>query len=116
VVWTVAPNHPIARGVDPAIVLERHEMYGEFFDVPAPDELVFISNFSGGEVFRSGCAFRRGKGKIFYFCPGHETFPIYYNQSVIRILANAVRWAKPRINAAQNGCPKVEPLEKIHRI
>ena len=93
VVWTVAPNHPIARGVDPAIVLARHEMYGEFFDIPAPDELVFISNFSGGEVFRSGCCWRRGKGRVFYFSPGHETYPIYHHPEIKKVLANAVQWA-----------------------
>ena len=93
VVWNVAPSHPIARGVEPGFVLERHEMYGEFFDIPAPDELVFISSFSGGEVFRSGCCFQRGKGRIFYFSPGHETYPIYYHSEVKKVLANAVVWA-----------------------
>lgn len=96
VVWTVAPEHPIARGVSPAIVLERHEMYGEFFDVPPPDELVFISNFTGGEVFRSGCCWRRGKGRVFYFSPGHETYPIYHHPEIRKVLANAARWAHPQ--------------------
>jgi trehalose utilization protein len=93
VVWTVAPGHEITRGVNPAIVLPKHEMYGEFFDVPPPDELVFISNFSGGEVFRSGCTWRRGKGRVFYFSPGHETYPIYHQPEIKQVLANAVRWA-----------------------
>jgi len=93
VIWTVAPEHPIARGVRPAIVLERHEMYGEFFDVPPPDELVFISSFSGGEVFRSGCCWRRGKGRVFYFSPGHETYPIYHESEIKKVLANAASWA-----------------------
>jgi trehalose utilization protein len=92
-VWTVAPNHPIARGVPQPIQLPRHEMYGEFFDIPVPDELVFISSFSGGEVFRSGCCFHRGKGRIFYFSPGHETYPIYHRPDIGRVLANAVAWA-----------------------
>ena len=70
-------------------------MYGEFFDIPAPDELVFISWFAGGEVFRSGCTFKRGKGRIFYFRPGHETHPIYFDSNVRRVLGNAVRWATP---------------------
>src|SRR5262249_2110010 len=74
-IWTVHPGHPIAAGIPAVIPLEQHEMYGEFFDIPAPDELIFVSSFSGGEVFRSGCCFYRGKGKIFYFSPGHETFP-----------------------------------------
>ncbi len=94
-VWTVSPGHRIAAGIPAVIPLERHEMYGEFFDIPAPDELVFISSFSGGEVFRSGCCFRRGKGKIFYFSPGHETYPIYHDPVIQRVLANAVTWAAP---------------------
>lgn len=92
-VWTVAPDHPIAAGVPQPLVLARHEMYGECFDIPAPDELVFISHFSGGEVFRSGCCFRRGKGRIFYFSPGHETYPVYHQAEIGRVLCNAVRWA-----------------------
>lgn len=96
-VWTVAPAHRIAEGVPQPLVIPRHEMYGEFFDVPPPDELVFISSFSGGEVFRSGCCFRRGKGRIFYFSPGHETYPVYHQPEIGRVLANAVRWAyQPR--------------------
>jgi trehalose utilization protein len=91
--WTVAPQHPIAAGVPHPIVLERHEMYGEYFDIPPPDELVFVSSFSGGEVFRSGCCFRRGKGRVFYFSPGHETYPIYAHPHIRRILCNAVAWA-----------------------
>lgn len=93
-VWCVNPYHPIAQGVDEVIELPHEEMYGEFFDIPEPDSLVFISWFEGGEVFRSGCCWHRGKGKIFYFQPGHETFPIYYNPQIRRILLNAVRWAK----------------------
>jgi trehalose utilization protein len=92
-VWTVAPAHPIAQGVAPVFGIERQEMYGEFFDIPPPDELVFLSSFSGGEVFRSGCCFLRGKGRIFLFSPGHETYPVYHQPEVRRILANAVRWA-----------------------
>jgi trehalose utilization protein len=93
VVWTVNPGHPIAAGVPQAVVIPRQEMYGEYFDIPQPDELVFISSFTGGEVFRSGCAYRRGKGRVFYFSPGHETYPVYHDKSVQRILANAVSWA-----------------------
>ena len=94
--WVVNPSHPIAAGIeDEFFELPATEMYGEFFDIPAPDELIFISWFEGGEVFRSGCTFRRGKGKIFYFRPGHETFPIYFDPNVQRVLANAVVWAAP---------------------
>jgi trehalose utilization protein len=93
-VWTVSPGHPIAAGVPAVIPLERHEMYGEFFDIPAPDELVFISSFSGGEVFRSGCCFHRGKARVFYFSPGHETYPVYHDPTIQRVIANAVGWSR----------------------
>jgi trehalose utilization protein len=94
--WIVAPGHPILAGIDqPFFELPAAEMYGEHFDIPEPDELILISWFEGGEVFRSGCTFRRGQGRIFYFSPGHETFPIYHNVNVQRIIANAVQWAAP---------------------
>jgi trehalose utilization protein len=96
VVWTVAPAHPIADGLPPAIVIPEHEMYGEYFDVPPPEELVFISSFAGGEVFRSGCCWTRGKGRVFYFSPGHETFPVYHQPEIQRVLANGARWARRR--------------------
>ncbi len=99
ILWCVNPTHPIAQGVNPSITLDKEEMYGEFFDVPAPDELVYLSNFEGGEVFRSGCTYRRGHGKIFYFRPGHETYPTYHNEDIMHIIANAVRWAYPATNA-----------------
>jgi trehalose utilization protein len=93
-IWTVSPGHPITADIPAVIALEAHEMYGEFFDIPVPDELVFVSSFSGGEVFRSGCCFRRGKGKVFFFSPGHEAYPIYRDTVIQRVIANAVRWAK----------------------
>jgi trehalose utilization protein len=92
-IWTVDPVHPIAAGIEWPIRLERHEMYGEPFDIPAPDELVLLSAFSGGEAFRSGCCFRRGAGRIFYFGPGHETNPVYEHPQIRRVIGNAVRWA-----------------------
>ena len=94
-VWTVDPAHPIAAGVPQPIVIESHEMYSEHFDIPAPDELVFISSFAGGEVFRGGCCFRRGAGRIFYFSPGDHEFPVYHHPDVQLVLANAVEWAAP---------------------
>jgi trehalose utilization protein len=94
-VWVVDPQHPIAEGLGPYIELEQEEMYSEPFSVPTPDELVFISWFEGGEVFRSGCCWRRGRGRIFYFRPGHETAPTYHNPDVQRVLYNAARWAAP---------------------
>ena len=94
-VWTVNPSHPIAEGVPHPIVIPEQEMYGEHFDIPVPDELVFVSSFSGGEVFRSGCTFRRGKGKIFYFSPGDQDYPVYHHTDVRRVIANGVDWARP---------------------
>lgn len=93
-VWTVAPTHPIAAGVPHPFVIDEQEMYGEFFDIPAPDELIFLSTFSGGEVFRSGCTFRRGYGKIFYFSPGDQDYPVYHHPDVRRVIANGVAWAR----------------------
>jgi trehalose utilization protein len=94
-VWTVAPGHPVAAGVPQPLVIDAQEMYGEHFDIPQPDELVFISSFAGGEVFRSGCAFTRGRGRIFYFSPGDQEYPVYHHPDVQRVIANAVRWAAP---------------------
>ena len=93
--WVIEPGNPIADGVDEYIELDDAEMYGERFDIPAPDTLVFTSWFEGGEVFRSGCCYRRGNGRIFYFRPGHETYPIYHDESIQQVLANAVAWAAP---------------------
>ncbi len=111
--WVVAPGHPIVAGVGEYFELPVTEMYGEFFDIPAPDELVLISWFRGGEVFRSGCTFRRGLGKIFYFRPGHETYPIYYDPHVRRILANAVRWATPASGTYFFDARNTPPLETL---
>lgn len=95
VVWTVDPTHPIAQGVPEPLVIEAQEMYGEFFDIPTPDELIFISSFSGGEVFRSGATWTRGHGRVFYFSPGDQEYPVYHDASIHRILANGVQWAAP---------------------
>ena len=92
-VWTVNPTHPIARGIPHPIEIPAQEMYGEFFDIPAPDELVFVSSFTGGEVFRSGCTFRRGHGKIFFFSPGDQDYPVYHHPDVRRVISNGVEWA-----------------------
>jgi trehalose utilization protein len=94
-VWVVSPGHPIVEGLGPYFEIPQAEMYGEFFDIPQPDNQVFISWYQGGEVFRSGCCFYRGRGKIFYFSPGHESFPIYYQPEVRHVIGNAVRWAAP---------------------
>jgi len=111
-IWVVDPSHPIAAGLPEYFELKPEEMYGEHFDIPAPDELVLVSWFEGGEVFRSGCTFRRGRGKIFYFRPGHETYPTYYHPLVRRIIANGVRWAAPSGAArpVRGNRPPLEPL------
>jgi len=93
--WTINPAHPIAEGIGPCIELPNTEMYGEPFSIPEPEEQVFISWFEGGEVFRSGNCWHRGNGKIFYFRPGHETYPIYHNETILRVIYNAIKWAAP---------------------
>ena len=91
--WVTRPGHPIVRGIDDHFILPQEEMYGEFFDIPEPECTFLISSFGGGEVFRSGCTWTRGAGKVVYFRPGHETFPTYHDPNVLRVLENAVRWA-----------------------
>src|SRR5439155_24318101 len=93
VLWVTRPGHPLVAGIDDHFILEHEEMYGEFFDIPEPEETVMISSFSGGEVFRSLLTWKRGAGAIVYFRPGHETFPTYHNPNVLRIIENACRWA-----------------------
>ena len=111
-IWVVDPSHPIADGLGGSFALEQEEMYGEPFDVPAPDRLVLVSWFQGGEVFRSGCCFLRGRGRIFYFRPGHETHPTYFQPMVRRVIANAVRWAaQPRGDRPTFG--NQQPLEPL---
>jgi trehalose utilization protein len=117
--WVVSPNHPITQGLGRFIEIPGTETYGEFFDIPDPDELIFISWFEGGEVFRSGATWHRGQGRIFYFRPGHETYPIYHQEEVLQALTNAVRWARFQGNTAVTGisdAPNVkEPLEPARK-
>jgi trehalose utilization protein len=110
--WVVEPSHPIADGLDEYIELPEAEMYGERFDIPAPDELVFTSWFEGGEVFRSGCCYTRGKGRIFYFRPGHETYPIYHNETVQQVLRNAIGWADASVDVSVE-FGNADPIESI---
>jgi len=100
-IWVVEPGHPITAGIGECIELEHEGMYGERFDIPAPEKLIIVSWFEGGEVFRSGCCYTRGKGNIFYFRPGHETYPTYHNQEVLRVIKNAVYWASPVVVTPQ---------------
>jgi len=110
--WVVDPSHPIVEGLPEYFELPHTEMYGEHFDIPQPDQLVFISWFQGGEVFRSGCCWHRGQGKVFYFRPGHETFPIYYDKNVLRVIGNAVKWAaQTGVRTIVRG--NVKPIENV---
>lgn len=96
VVYVAQPDHPIAHGLDRPFVVPQEEMYCEPFGIKPPDELVFISSFAQGEVFRSGCCWRAGNGRVFYFQPGHETYPVYFQAEVKTVLVNAARWAARR--------------------
>jgi trehalose utilization protein len=111
--WNIEPGHPITEGIGDYFELPRDEMYSEHFGIPTPDKVIFISWFTGGEVFRSGCTWERGLGRIFYFRPGHETFPIFYDENVLKVITNAVRWAAPRRWLASLEYPRVKPLEPI---
>ena len=112
-IWVIEPSHPIADGLPEYIELPMEETYGERFEIPKPDDVIFISWFSGGEVFRSGCCYNRGLGKIFYFRPGHEEYPTYYRDDIARILHNAVRWAAPG-NITPPSLGHYEALENVH--
>lgn len=113
ILWVVDPGHKIVEGIGENIILEHEETYGEHFIIPEPDELVLISWFSGGEVFRSGCTFKRGRGKIFYFRPGHESFPVYHDKKVQKLLCNAAEWAyTPHPQKIQYGHYPVSILEQ----
>ncbi len=111
--WVSDPGHPITAGLGDYIELPEEEMYGEPFRIPMPDEQVFISWFKGGEVFRSGCTFHRGNGKIFYFRPGHEAYPTYHNPQVMHVIANGVQWAAPNAGATISDRHHINPIEPI---
>lgn len=102
--WVTARNHPIVAGLPDHFTLENEEMYGEPFGIPEPEETVLISWFAGGEVFRSGATWRRGAGRVFYFRPGHETYPTYHDANVQTILTNATKWAHNPAARVQNVC------------
>jgi len=106
ILWVTKPGHPITAGIDDHFSLEREEMYGEYFDVPEPMETILISSFAGGEVFRSGMTWTRGAGKIFYFRPGHESYPTYHDPNVLQVITNAAHWAAPAAGGVvPPGCP-----------
>ncbi len=110
-VWNIMPSHPIAHGIGDYFEIPEEEMYGERFDIPTPDELIFLGWFKGGEVFRSGCCWNKGLGKVFYFQPGHESNPTYYIPEVQRIITNAVRWAAPIYRQPSIECPQTPSPE-----
>ena len=111
-VWVCDPSHPIAAGIDRFFSLEHEEVYTEPFLIPEPDKLVFVGSYQGGEAFRSGCCYQRGYGKVFYFQPGHESYPTYYNSAVIQVIQNAVRWAKPSFRVSEIPCPQVQKIKR----
>lgn len=108
-VWVVKPSHPIVQGLGRYFELEHEETYAEPFDIPEPDELIMMGWYEGGELFRSGCCYNRGNGKIFYFQPGHETFPTFKNENVQTVIKNAVRWVNPTYRAKLS-CPMIKKI------
>ncbi len=112
--WLVDPSHPIAAGLPETFVVPKSEMFGERVDIPQDGHIVFVSWFEGGNVLRSGVAFQRDMGKIFYFSPGHETYPIYYQPEVLQVIANAVRWAAPAKIFPVRTTRQPEGMEKIY--
>ena len=114
-IWTINPAHPIAKGIGRYFELDGVETYAEPFGIPEPDEVVFMGWYEGGELFRSGCTFHRENGRIFYFQPGHETFPIFYNENVQTIIRNAVRWAAPVLRIPELDCPNVQRVHTVNK-
>ncbi len=114
-VWVVDPGHPIAQGIDRYFEIPEEEMYGEPFGIPEPDKLVFMGWYGSGEVFRSGCCYRRENGRIFYFQPGHESNPTYYIPEVQTVIKNAVRWAAPVYRAKEIPCPHAERIQSDNK-
>lgn len=113
--WVIDRAHPITEGLPDYIDIPHTEMYGEPFDISMPDDQIFISWYEGGEIFRSGNCWHRGRGKVFYFSPGHESFPIYKDPVIQQIITNAVRWAAPSKGPAIPDCLNVEPIEKLKK-
>ena len=115
IMWNLMPQHPIAKGIPDHFIIEEDEMYGEPFMIPQPDELVFGAWYEHGNIFRAGCCFYRGLGKVFYFQPGHETCPSFHNENVQQVIKNAVRWAAPQDMTSLGHlypmyCPYLKPI------
>ena len=113
--WNICPNHPVMRGIGEYFELEHVEMYSERFDIPKPDDVLMISWYPSGEVFRSVCTWTRGYGKIVHIKPGHETFPIYYDENVRKLIRNAVDWCAPAIRSFPKSI-NVKPIEPVEEI
>lgn len=111
--WVIDPSHPIVAGLPEYFELPYEEMYGEPFMIAGDAKVIIISWFEGGEVFRSGFTLQRGNGKMFYFRPGHEAFPTYYDPNIIKVISNAVRWARPTVSMPYPKTHRPDSLEKI---
>ena len=112
IIWNIMPSHPIAAGIPAHFELPEEELYAEPFQIPQPDAHIFEGWYEHGYVFRTGCTFLRGAGRVFYFQPGHETCPSFYDANVQRIITNGVRWAAPNDFGyeIESGCPYVTAL------
>ncbi len=111
-IWNINPAHPIAKSIGRYFELPHVETYAEPFGIPNPDEVIFMGWYEGGELFRSGCTFHRENGRIFYFQPGHETYPIFKDSNVQTIIRNAVYWAAPQIRVPALKCPNIRKIGK----
>ncbi len=110
-VFVCNPAHPIAKGLPPHFIIPNEECYCEPFSIPEPDQTVFLSWFDSGEVFRSGCCFFRGNGKVFYFQPGHETAQSFFVPEVQQIYRNAAHWTSPTMRTEEFTSPHTPGLE-----
>ena len=111
--WNIEPSHPIMEGIPDYIELPQEEMYGERFDIPTPEKVLMVSWFQGGEAFRSLCTWQRGHGSVVYFRPGHETFPTYFDEHILKIIANSCNWARRRVNLNVTDAPNARELEPV---
>ena len=109
-IWICKPSHPIVEGIDRFFEIPHEEMYGEPFAIPEPDELIIMGRYEGGEIISSISTFKRGVGRNFYFQPGHETFPVYYQKEIQTIIKNAVRWANQTYRVPELVCPRVKKI------
>ena len=112
IIWNIMPSHPIAAGIPAHFELPEEELYAEPFQIPQPDAHIFEGWYEHGYVFRTGCTFLRGAGRVFYFQPGHAPCPSFYDANVQRIITNGVRWAAPNDFGyeIESGCPYVTAL------